>query len=472
MSDLVKHHYMQERWTFLPIKEFARTTSGGTPKRSVAKYYGGNVPWIKSGDLNDGILNSCEEFITELGLEKSSAKLFHSGTLLIALYGATIGKLAILNFEATTNQAVCGILLPDNIDTKYVFYYLLSIRQQLIEQGKGGAQPNINQQIIKNTITPIAPPEQQKRIVAKIEKLFSHIDVGIKALQKAKQLLKQYRQSVLKAAVTGELTKEWREANKGKLEPASQLLQRILKERRQKWEEQQLEKFKSKGKVPKDDKWKEKYKESITPTLKWLGELPTDWAWGGIEELSSHIVDCLHSTAIFTESGKYCIDTNCLKEGYIPFNQVRFVSEETFEERVRRLKPMEGDILFSREGTIGLAALVPENTDLCLGQRMMMFRADTILPEYFMWALLSSVFVAQWQPRVMGTTAPHINIGDIRIMALPLPPIEEQSKIVRQIEAKLNSTKRMEAEIDIQISRAGKSKQSVLASAFSGELSI
>ena len=105
---------------------------------------------------------------------------------------------------------------------------------------------------------PLAPPEQQKRIVAKIEELFSHIDAGIEALKKAKQLLKQYRQSVLKAAVTGELTKEWREANKDKLEPASQLLERILKERRQKWEEQQLEQFKAKGKMPKDDKWKRK----------------------------------------------------------------------------------------------------------------------------------------------------------------------------------------------------------------------
>src|SRR5690606_24720681 len=122
---------------------------------------------------------------------------------------------------------------------------------------------NISSKTIEDWEMPIAPPGQQKRIVAKIEELFSHIDAGIEALKKAKQLLKQYRQSILKAAVTGELTKEWREANKDKLEPASKLLERILKERRQVWEEQQLKKIKAKGKIPKDDKWKEAYAEPV-----------------------------------------------------------------------------------------------------------------------------------------------------------------------------------------------------------------
>ena len=99
MSNVAIKQDSQKDWQFLSIKDFAHTTSGGTPKRGVVEYYNGDVPWVKSGDLNDSQLNSCDEFITKLGLEKSSAKLFKPGTVLIALYGATIGRLSILNFE-------------------------------------------------------------------------------------------------------------------------------------------------------------------------------------------------------------------------------------------------------------------------------------------------------------------------------------------------------------------------------------
>ena len=111
---------LPENWKKSKIGDFAHTTSGGTPKRSSAEFYGGDVPWVKSGDLNDSALFSVDEYISELGLEKSSAKLFAPGTVLIALYGATIGRLSILQFEASTNQAVCGITVPKGIDNKYL----------------------------------------------------------------------------------------------------------------------------------------------------------------------------------------------------------------------------------------------------------------------------------------------------------------------------------------------------------------
>jgi type I restriction enzyme S subunit len=136
----------------------------------------------------------------------------------------------------------CFLRPAEGVDNKYIYYWVLSntFINDINKYQKGSSYPAVtNKQILERNI-PLAPPEQQRRIVIKIEELFSHIDAGIEALKKAKQILKQYRQTILKAAVTGELTREWREANKDKLEPASQLLDRILKERRQKWEEQQL----------------------------------------------------------------------------------------------------------------------------------------------------------------------------------------------------------------------------------------
>lgn len=164
-------------------------------------------------------------------------------------------------------------------------------------------------------------------------------------------------------------------------------------------------------------------------------ELPPGWGWAALEQLSKNIVDCLHSTPKFTQTGKLCIDTTCIKPGRIIFGQARFVSEETYNERVRRLIPEGGDILFAREGTIGTAVVVPEGVDLCLGQRMMMFRPENfVASKYFMWAMMSPLFEQQWKPKVIGTTSPHVNIADLRVMTLPLPPLPEQHRIVAEIE--------------------------------------
>ncbi len=196
---------LPEGWQFLLIKDFAHTTSGGTPKRGVAEYYNGDIPWVKSGDLNDGILNEAEEYITPLGLEKSSAKLFRPGTLLIALYGATIGRLSILGFEASTNQAVCGISVPDYVDVKYLFHYFLSIRKKFIAQGQGGAQLNINQQIVKETVVPLPHPEEQKRIVAKIEGMLNGSRKMEKEIDSQIRKSETNKQSVLASAFSGKL---------------------------------------------------------------------------------------------------------------------------------------------------------------------------------------------------------------------------------------------------------------------------
>src|SRR5215211_395607 len=149
-------------WAWKKIEEIADTTSGGTPLRSHAEYYGGNIPWVKSGELRDGIIQEVDETITEAGLKNSSAKLFPKDTVVVALYGATVGRTGILGIDATTNQAVCGIFPRENsFISKYMFYWLQSQRQNLINQSMGGAQPNISQGIIRSLYFPLAPlPEQ------------------------------------------------------------------------------------------------------------------------------------------------------------------------------------------------------------------------------------------------------------------------------------------------------------------------
>lgn len=196
-SNIPKH------WQIKKLGEVCHTTSGGTPSRQKSSYYNGNIPWVKSGELDRGLILDTEEKISEEAIKNSSAKVFPKGTLLIALYGATIGKLAFLGVDAATNQAICGIFKNDNIDSNYLYHFLYYKKPNLVKQGIGGAQPNISQTILKNLDLPIPPLPEQQAIVAKIEELLSELENGKQQLLTAQQQLKVYRQSLLKWAFEG-----------------------------------------------------------------------------------------------------------------------------------------------------------------------------------------------------------------------------------------------------------------------------
>lgn len=194
------------QWKTEALSDIAFMTSGGTPSKKNPEYYkDGTIPWVRSGELENGAIRDTAIKITQTGLEASSAKIFPKGTLLIALYGATIGKLGYLEIDACTNQAVCGIFDNEKVSLKYLYYFLLLHRPDLVKQGAGGAQPNISQTILKKMMVsyPVEKAEQL-RIVGKIEELLSKLDASVAELQTAKEKLKVYRQAVLKEALSPE----------------------------------------------------------------------------------------------------------------------------------------------------------------------------------------------------------------------------------------------------------------------------
>lgn len=447
-------------WVWTTIGEVAETMSGGTPSRKRPEYFGGDVAWVKSGELRDGVVVDVEETISVEGLRDSSAKVFPRDTALVALYGATVGKTAILGIDAATNQAVCAIF-PRNgsFIPKYMTYWLRSQRDELVSLSAGGAQPNISQGIVKAFPFPLAPLPEQHRIVAEIETQFTRLDAGVAALKRVQAKLRRYKAAVLKAACEGRLMPteaELARVEGRSYESGTALLARILAERRARWQQA------NPGK---------RYVEPKGVDGVGLADLPEGWVWASLEELSTHIVDCLHSTPKFVEQGKLCVDTNCIEPGRIVFDRARYVDEHTFQDRIRRLSPQVGDVLFSREGTIGTALVVPENVELCLGQRMMMFRPCAgITSDYFMYAMLSQRFEEQWKPKVVGTTAPHVNIGDLRVMGLPMPPLAEQHRIVAEVERRLSVAQEVESTVAASLKRAERLRQSILKRAFEGRL--
>ncbi|MBF1161260.1 MAG: restriction endonuclease subunit S [[Eubacterium] sulci] len=160
-----------ETWKWVRLGEIGDWGSGATPSRTNVDFYGGDIPWLKTGDLTDGYIYDVPECITKFALEKTSVRLNPKGSILIAMYGATIGKLGILTKAMTTNQACCACIVFPSVYNLYLFYFLLANRNRFIKQGEGGAQPNISKDKIINSLIPLPPLAEQKRIVEKIEEL-------------------------------------------------------------------------------------------------------------------------------------------------------------------------------------------------------------------------------------------------------------------------------------------------------------
>ena len=213
---------MPDNWAWTTLGNIGTWQAGGTPSRSNKSYYGGNIPWLKTGDLNDGLITNIPEKITEDAVANSSAKINPTGSVLIAMYGATIGKLGILTFPATTNQACCACIEYFAITQKYLFYFLLSHRDMFIAKGGGGAQPNISKEIIVNTAIPLPPLAEQERIVIEIEHWFALIDEIEQGKSDLQAVIKQAKSKILDLAIHGKLVPQ--DPND---EPASELLKRI-----------------------------------------------------------------------------------------------------------------------------------------------------------------------------------------------------------------------------------------------------
>lgn len=171
ITDDEKPFDIPESWKWVRVGSCGSWGSGATPSRTNSEYYGGTIPWLKTGDLNDDIITEIPEYITELALEKTSVRLNPIGSVLMAMYGATIGKLGILGIEATTNQACCACIPYEGVYNKFLFYFLMASRTAFIKMGEGGAQPNISKEKIVNALFPLPPLAEQKRIVEKLEQI-------------------------------------------------------------------------------------------------------------------------------------------------------------------------------------------------------------------------------------------------------------------------------------------------------------
>ena len=467
---------LPEGWKKTTLGAEFEWSSGGTPKSGVPAYYeNGSIHWLNISDLNDGLISYAEKKITELGLQESSAKIVPQGSVLIAIYGS-IGKLGINTIPLATNQAICFTKkIPEYILNKFLFYYLLSIRNQLISMGKGGTQQNISQTVLKSV--PFFYPtskETQQAIVNKIESLFDEIDEGIGRLKTAAQQIQQYRQSLLKNAFNGELTKEWRSKHAETLPSENELLAQIQTTREQHHAQQladwqtavsQWEQNGKEGKKPSKPKaltQAVKFEENVT-------DLPSEWIWGKLSDLgelargkSKHRPR--NDKKLF--GGKYpFIQTGEVRAA----NRIIKKYEQTYSEF-----GLEQSKLWQK-GTlcITIAANIAETAflgfDACFPDSIVGFSASkAVLPEYIELFIKSArTKIESYAP---ATAQKNINLNTLENLIVPYCSLTEQTQIVAILESKLTACDQLADELAKQLKQAELLKQVVLKAAFSGSL--
>jgi type I restriction enzyme S subunit len=200
---------LPKTWRMKTLADVADWTSGGTPSSKNSALYGGDIPWIVIGDLTEGVVLETEKKITQKGLDSSSAKKLPAGTVMVAMYGASIGRTGVMGKEMTTNQAIaCGTPKSQEIMGKYLLYFLQSQKNEFIAAGKGGAQPNISQGVVKSWQIALPPLDEQLKIIDEIDNQLERLAQANKVTDVLQKESSGLRSSLLQAAFTGQLTKE------------------------------------------------------------------------------------------------------------------------------------------------------------------------------------------------------------------------------------------------------------------------
>jgi len=372
------------------------------------------------------------------------------GDFIISCSG-TIGKISQLPANAELgiiNQALLKIKIDERVILpKYFLYLFRSVEFQkiILKDARGSAMKNIaSVKDLKTTPILLPPITDQKRIVAEIEKQFSRLDEAVENLKRVKANLKRYKASVLKAAVEGKLTEEWRKSNPD-VEPADKLLERILAERRKKWEEAELAKMKAKGKMPKDDKWKKKYKEPAKPNLDDLPSLLDGWCWAIWDQISNWVTYGFTRPMPHVEKGMPIVTAKHVLNGKIELHNTHKTPIKSYNALSEKDRPNQNDILITKDGTIGRAAIVPKHDGFCINQSVAVIwlRSCPINRRYLLALIESDMTQKPIHEKARGVAIQHLSITDFNKMPLPVPPIKEQHQIVEVTDQKKRKLKEL-----------------------------
>ena len=414
-----------DSWEWTRLGNIGEWKAGSTPSKSNMDYYkNGAIPWLLTGDLNDGIIEQIPNKITEKALKETSVKLNPSGSILIAMYGATIGKLGILTFPATTNQACCACNVFQPFYNLYLFYFLMANKVHFIKQGEGGAQPNISREKIVKTLIPVPPRNEQDRIVKKLKELKPLIEKYKIAEEKLNVLnsniKNQLKKSILQYAIEGNLVQQ--DPND---EPAFVLLERIREEKNKLVAEGKIKKDKNESIIyRRDNSYYEKFdkcERCINDQIPF--EIPNSWCW---ERLSSFCIINMGSSP----KGN---SINSDEKGGYEFHQGKsfFSSKHLLKSNVYTNQPTKlcpsSSVLLSVRAPVGKVNIVDRT--ICIGRGLASIKPfidfEIELLYYFL-TTLEPYFI----DHSTGSTFKAITSNIVKECLLPVPPKNEQNKLL------------------------------------------
>lgn len=349
--------------------------------------------------------------------------------VLITVKGAGVGKVNVLDITRAAISRQLMAIRSENVNSIYLYYYFKFIFSYLQKLGAGSTVPGIDRESILALPVPIAPIHEQRRIVAKIDELFSRLDAGVEALQKAMAQLKRYRQAVLKAAIEGRLTEEWRKAH-SEVEPAKTPLEQV---------------------------------EGL--------ELPHSWKFVTLKSICIDITDGDHQAPPQSLVGIPFLVISNIRKGELDFSKTRFVPEEYYESIPTKRKPSKGDILYSLVGSYGIPIIVNTKREFCFQRHIGLIRpSDVVDTDYLFYFLKSNFAFRQATDAATGTAQLTVPLQGLRNFKVPFPPLAEQKTIVSEIERIFSHSESIESTCEINLSQADRMRQSILKRAFEGKL--
>ncbi len=475
-------------WTRASLSALGTWSGGGTPSKSEPSFWNGSIPWVSPKDMKTEFVSDTEDHITPKAIEHSATRLIPAESVLVVTRSGILERtlpVATTKKPVTINQDLKALMPCDGVRARYVALGLKAFEQRILKDctKSGTTVANVEFASFLRFEMPLAPTGEQDRIIAEIDKQFTRLDSGVNALKRVQAQLKRYRASVLKAACEGRLVPteaELARREKRDYEPADKLLARILKERRARWEADQLAKMKAAGKLPKDDKWKSKYVEPESPDTSALPPLPSGWVWATLEQIAADepnsITDGPFGSNLksehYVESGPRVVRLQNIGEGRF-LDERAHISRDHFE-RLRKHRVYPGDLVIAAMGERPpRACLIPGSLgDAIVKADCIRFKPDATLAQssYLVAALNSETTRALLSDKVHGVGRPRLNLGEIRSIAIPLPPQQEQLRIIEEIEDHFSMIDASAVSVQAGLIRAAHLRRSILRLAFEGKL--
>ena len=469
---------LPKTWAWTTAGQIAQVIGGGTPDTKDSENFGGFIPWITPADMSTHVgktIAGGSRFLTEKGLSGSGARWLPEGTVLFSSR-APIGYTAVASRQVTTNQGFKSFVPESCITSDYLYHWLASSKERAEKLASGTTFLELSGAKASLMPVPLAPVAEQVRVVEKLEELLSDLDAGVAELKVAQRKLAKYRQSLLKAAVDGTLTAHWRAAHGAPQETGAELLQRILTERRARWEQKQLAKYAEQGKTPPKG-WQAKYSEPAYPDLTGYLSLPEGWTWTSLDQL---IAESSYGTSVkcgYDRGGEPVLRIPNVGSGKIDLQDMKFATERLSLEAEDYLAV--GDVLVIRtNGSIGLVGRAAVVSDVLpsphyFASYLLRLRCvETACSHRWINFVLASPVGRHWiESKAASSAGQHnISLSTLLTMPVPLPPIAEQEGALIAVETALEAASEQLRTIEKSLGQTAAQRKNLLRAAFSGQL--